>query len=328
MAGTAGFICNKLVLLGPKEPIMLVLQKLDSELVPLGSDILGRGLVFPSLNLAFDLILPSNLPDLLGLDGVLLREKLLWFFGGSSLASDWDVGPMDGANVDANLRRAQRGSRRAGTSSVFADLVVLTCQIVTQFGFNESELAECIRYSVEQGRVLHAYYSSTMFVLLQKNEILVISLFQLRCPLDCYANISLCIEQVKQKRIIRSGKFMTLVATNVASRGLDIHDVQLIIHFEPPRDVEDYIHRSGRTGRIEREVGVKFEHVSASHPSDIASVAGLDAAEAILRVSDGVIPVFKSAAEDLLNTSGLSPVELLAKALAKSIGYTQSKQNY
>lgn len=32
-----------------------------------------------------------------------------------------------------------------------------------------------------------------------------------------------------------------------------------------------------------------------------------------------MIPVFKSAAEDLLNTSGLSPVELLAKALAKSI---------
>nr|GEY15616.1 arginine--tRNA ligase, cytoplasmic-like isoform X1 [Tanacetum cinerariifolium] len=33
-------------------------------------------------------------------------------------------------------------------------------------GFDESELAECIRYSVEQGCVLHAYYSSTRFVLL------------------------------------------------------------------------------------------------------------------------------------------------------------------
>ncbi|GKA82689.1 DEAD-box ATP-dependent RNA helicase 7 [Tanacetum coccineum] len=144
----------------------------------------------------------------------------------------------------------------------------------------------------------------------------------------------------------RSGKFMTLVATNVAARGLDIHDVQLIIQCEPPRDVEDYIHRSGRTGRagnsgvaitlyeprkaniskLEREVGVKFEHVTAPQPSDIARAAGLDAAEAILRVSDSVIPVFKSAAEDLLNTSGLSPVELLAKALAESIGYTQIKQ--
>ncbi|KAJ9553241.1 hypothetical protein OSB04_017286 [Centaurea solstitialis] len=144
----------------------------------------------------------------------------------------------------------------------------------------------------------------------------------------------------------RSGKFMTLVATNVAARGLDIHDVQLIIQCEPPRDVEDYIHRSGRTGRagnsgiaitlyeprraniskLEREAGVKFEHVSAPQPSDIAKAAGVDAAEAILQVSDSVIPVFKSAAEDLLKTSGLSPVELLAKALAKSIGYTEIKQ--
>ncbi|KAJ0671468.1 putative RNA helicase [Helianthus annuus] len=144
----------------------------------------------------------------------------------------------------------------------------------------------------------------------------------------------------------RSGKFMTLVATNVAARGLDIHDVQLIIQCEPPRDVDDYIHRSGRTGRagnsgvaitlyeprkaniskLEREAGVVFEHVSAPQPSDIAKAAGVDAAEAILQVSDSVIPVFKSAAEDLLNNSDLSPVELLAKALAKSIGYTEIKQ--
>ncbi|KAI7725665.1 hypothetical protein M8C21_023481 [Ambrosia artemisiifolia] len=144
----------------------------------------------------------------------------------------------------------------------------------------------------------------------------------------------------------RSGKFMTLVATNVAARGLDIHDVQLIIQCEPPRDVDDYIHRSGRTGRagnsgvaitlyeprraniskLEREAGVVFEHVSAPQPSDIAKAAGVDAAEAILQVSDSVIPIFKSAAEDLLNTSDLPPVELLAKALAKSIGYTEIKQ--
>ncbi|KAK9063235.1 hypothetical protein SSX86_017105 [Deinandra increscens subsp. villosa] len=144
----------------------------------------------------------------------------------------------------------------------------------------------------------------------------------------------------------RSGKFMTLVATNVAARGLDIHDVQLIIQCEPPRDVDDYIHRSGRTGRagnsgvaitlyeprraniskLEREAGVIFEHVSAPQPSDIAKAAGVDAAEAIVQVSDSVIPVFKSAAEDLLNNSGLSPIELLAKALAMSIGYTELKQ--
>ncbi|CAI9092114.1 OLC1v1027280C1 [Oldenlandia corymbosa var. corymbosa] len=104
----------------------------------------------------------------------------------------------------------------------------------------------------------------------------------------------------------RSGKFKTLVATNVAARGLDIDNVQLIIQCEPPKDVEAYIHRSGRTGRagntgvavmlydprksnfsrIERECGVKFEHVSAPQPADIAEAAGTEAAEKISEISD------------------------------------------
>ncbi|XP_057422735.1 DEAD-box ATP-dependent RNA helicase 7 [Lotus japonicus] len=144
----------------------------------------------------------------------------------------------------------------------------------------------------------------------------------------------------------RSGKFMTLVATNVAARGLDINDVQLIIQCEPPRDVEAYIHRSGRTGRagntgvavmlydprrssiskIERESGVKFEHVSAPQPDDIAKAVGGEAAEMITQVSDSVIPAFKSAAKELLDNSDLSIVELLAKALAKAVGYTEIKK--
>ncbi|CAN1265131.1 DEAD-box ATP-dependent RNA helicase 7 [Linum perenne] len=140
----------------------------------------------------------------------------------------------------------------------------------------------------------------------------------------------------------KSGKFLTLVATSVAARGLDINDVQLIIQCEPPRDVEAYIHRSGRTGRagntgvavmlfdprrsnisrIERESGVKFEHVAAPQASDIAQSVGVQAAESINKVSDSVIPAFKSAAEDMLNSSGLSAVDLLAKVLAKaSVSY-------
>ncbi|KAK4403547.1 DEAD-box ATP-dependent RNA helicase 7 [Sesamum angolense] len=131
----------------------------------------------------------------------------------------------------------------------------------------------------------------------------------------------------------RSGKFSTLVATNVAARGLDIDDVQLIIQCEPPRDVEAYIHRSGKNreswksnfSKIERESGVKFEHISAPQPADIAKAAGAEAAGKINEISDSVIPVFKAAAQELLDSSELSPADLLAKALAKAAGYTEIK---
>ena len=48
---------------------------------------------------------------------------------------------------------------------------------------------------------------------------------------------------------VRKGTLRFLVATDVASRGIDLPDLSHVILFEPPEDVEDYIHRAGRTGR-------------------------------------------------------------------------------
>lgn len=57
--------------------------------------------------------------------------------------------------------------------------------------------------------------------------------------------------EVTLKRF-KEGKFSVLVATDVASRGLDIPNVDLVIQVEPPKEVETYIHRSGRTARAGR----------------------------------------------------------------------------
>jgi superfamily II DNA/RNA helicase len=46
-----------------------------------------------------------------------------------------------------------------------------------------------------------------------------------------------------------SGKLHVLVATDVAARGLDIEDVDVVVHFDPPEDHKAYLHRSGRTAR-------------------------------------------------------------------------------
>ena len=57
----------------------------------------------------------------------------------------------------------------------------------------------------------------------------------------------------------RSGAVKTLVATDVAARGLDLTDITHVINFDPPEDGNGYIHRVGRTGRAGRGgTGITF----------------------------------------------------------------------
>ncbi|MGH0594281.1 DEAD/DEAH box helicase [Bacillus pretiosus] len=54
-------------------------------------------------------------------------------------------------------------------------------------------------------------------------------------------------------RAFRSGKLEILLATDIAARGIDIDDLTHVIHLELPDTVDQYIHRSGRTGRMGKE---------------------------------------------------------------------------
>lgn len=47
----------------------------------------------------------------------------------------------------------------------------------------------------------------------------------------------------------RTGDVTVLIATDVAARGLDIPNVDLVVHYDPPSDSESFLHRSGRTAR-------------------------------------------------------------------------------
>ncbi|XP_040576214.1 ATP-dependent RNA helicase p62 [Lepeophtheirus salmonis] len=51
----------------------------------------------------------------------------------------------------------------------------------------------------------------------------------------------------------RSGRINILVATDVASRGLDVNDIKVVINYDFPNNIEDYVHRIGRTGRCSKE---------------------------------------------------------------------------
>lgn len=56
-------------------------------------------------------------------------------------------------------------------------------------------------------------------------------------------------QRTRTLNAFRRGAIHTLIATDVAARGLDIADVTMVVHFDPPIDSETYVHRSGRTGR-------------------------------------------------------------------------------
>ena len=81
----------------------------------------------------------------------------------------------------------------------------------------------------------------------------------------------------QRERIDSLGRFRAqaariLIATDVASRGLDIPVVELVINFDVPRDPDDYIHRVGRTARA----GKKGESVTLVTEHDILLVQAIE----------------------------------------------------
>jgi superfamily II DNA/RNA helicase len=69
-----------------------------------------------------------------------------------------------------------------------------------------------------------------------------------------------------------SGKVSTLVATDVAARGLDLSDISHVINYDPPEDHTGYIHRVGRTGRAGRS-GTGITLVLPEQQGDVSRVA-------------------------------------------------------
>ena len=69
-----------------------------------------------------------------------------------------------------------------------------------------------------------------------------------------------------------SGKAQTLVATDVAARGLDLEGVTHVINFDPPEEDKGYVHRTGRTGRAGRS-GTAITFVLPEQQADTSRVA-------------------------------------------------------
>jgi ATP-dependent RNA helicase RhlE len=76
----------------------------------------------------------------------------------------------------------------------------------------------------------------------------------------------------------RSGRVDTLVATDVAARGIDVAGISHVINFDPPGDHEAYVHRVGRTGRAGRPgIGITFVGTAERREmSQLASHLGIE----------------------------------------------------
>ncbi|KAM8894302.1 nucleolar RNA helicase 2 [Spinachia spinachia] len=153
----------------------------------------------------------------------------------------------------------------------------------------------------------------------------------------------------KQREItlkgFRNGAFEVLVATNVAARGLDIPEVDLVVQCSPPKDVESYIHRSGRTGRagragvcicfyqrkeedqlryVENKAGITFRRVGVPTANDIIKSSSKDAVRFLDSVPVTAVAYFRASAEKLIEERGA--VDALAAALAHISGATSLEQ--
>lgn len=76
----------------------------------------------------------------------------------------------------------------------------------------------------------------------------------------------------------KSGKYRILVATDIASRGIDVKGIELVINYDLPDDPENYVHRIGRTGRA----GLKGRAITLATPDQGNDVRNI---EKIIRTS-------------------------------------------
>jgi superfamily II DNA/RNA helicase len=95
------------------------------------------------------------------------------------------------------------------------------------------------------------------------------------------------LDQRERKRVMglfRDGSVAVLVASDVAARGLDVPGVALVVNLDVPRSGDDYLHRSGRTGRAGRH-GLTVSLVGApewNRMEGIARYLGLELRERVL----------------------------------------------
>ena len=140
----------------------------------------------------------------------------------------------------------------------------------------------------------------------------------------------------------RKGTTNILIATDVAARGIDVDDVEAVINYDVPQDIEYYVHRIGRTGRagrtgrsftfvsgreiykireIERVCRTTIEEKTLPTASKVLRVKALKAMEDALSNRDSEdFELMKRFIEKKMEEDGLSALEMAAAFLKGAVG--------
>jgi ATP-dependent RNA helicase DeaD len=156
------------------------------------------------------------------------------------------------------------------------------------------------------------------------------------------------LNQPQRERVVerfRSGQIHALVGTNVAARGLDIPEVDLVVHYRMPSEPDAYQHRSGRTGRagregtviilhgprerqglmlLERALSRRFERAEPPRPEEIQDAKLQELLARIDRQTDADKGVWQGVAERWLQQGNK---DAIAGLLALTLGGAPAKRS-
>ena len=88
---------------------------------------------------------------------------------------------------------------------------------------------------------------------------------------ELHSNLSLS-QRRRSLEGFKSGKHRILIATDIAARGIDVNDIELVINYDLPDNPDDYVHRVGRTGRA----GKVGKAISFATPEQRKEVGGIE----------------------------------------------------
>ncbi|KAL8275496.1 hypothetical protein Esti_000447 [Eimeria stiedai] len=158
------------------------------------------------------------------------------------------------------------------------------------------------------------------------------------------------IEQETREKVMqgfRQGRYKALICTDVAARGIDVANVDLVVHCGIAFDSDVFVHRSGRTGRagrrglslllytpqekrelqrLQNTCGIRFESRDLPSVDEVLGAASEGLSRCLDEVAPALMPFFSAAAAQVLERAeavGVTPRDVVARALAVAAGFKE-----